>query len=195
MPTRRLAAATLGVALTAVLALAGCGTGKNAVDQTAGGENRYVPGDGKIVQYEPGKRPAAPDMRGELLDGGSYELAGHKGEVVVVNFWASWCAPCRAEAKDLESVYQATKPDKVSFVGVNIRDDRDKAKAFVRGRSTYPSLFDPAGRYSLAFTGVSIGTPCTLVIDRDGRIAAAFNKAVLSDELQPVVGRVAGENR
>src|SRR6478735_441823 len=136
MPTRRLAAATLGVALTAVLALAGCGTGKNAVDQTAGGENRYVPGDGKIAQYKPGERPAAPQMRGELLDGGSYDLAGHKGEVVVVNFWASWCAPCRAEAKDLESVYQATKPDKVSFVGVNIRDDRDKAKAFVRGRST-----------------------------------------------------------
>ena len=62
----------------------------------------------------------------------------------MLNFWGSWCAPCRAEADDLEATYQATKASGVTFLGINVQDSRDKALAFEEGRVTYPSLFDPA---------------------------------------------------
>src|SRR4051794_32224636 len=140
-------------------------------------------------------RKAAPAVSGELLDGATFDLAAQKGHVVVVNFWASWCSPCRAEAADLESVYQATKPSGVVFVGVNIRDEKDKAIAFHDGRATYPSLFHPAGKISLAFSDVPPSAiPSTLVIDRDGRIASITRRDIRAGELRPLVEQVVAEN-
>jgi len=143
---------------------------------------------------EPGRRPA-PALTGELLDGGTFDLATHRGEVVVVNFWASWCAPCRAEIGDLEATYQATKARGVTFVGINIRDpDRDKARAFVEGRTTYPSLYDPSGRLSIGFAEFGTSAiPSTVVIDRQGRVAEVIRVAVRRADLEPVVARVAAE--
>ena len=111
----------------------------------------------------------------------------------MVNFWGSWCAPCRAEADDLEAVYQATKVKDVTFIGVNSRDGRDAAKAFERGRVTYPSIFDPNGKVALAFDVTQISTPSTLILDRQGRIAAAMRKATTLRQLQPIVERIAAE--
>jgi peroxiredoxin len=140
-------------------------------------------------------RKAAPAVTGELLEGGTFDLAAQKGHVVVVNFWASWCAPCRAEAADLEAVYQATKASGVVFVGINIRDEKDKAIAFHEGRATYPSLYDPAGKISLAFSDVPPSAiPSTLVIDRDGRIASITRRDIRAADLQPLVEKVVTEN-
>ena len=96
----------------------------------------------------------------------------------MVNFWGSWCAPCRAEADDLEATYQATKGAGVSFLGINVQDGRDKAKAFEEGRVTYPSLFDPAEPGWRSRFDVPPNTmPATMVLDRDGRIAAVIRAA------------------
>lgn len=178
---RRLAA--LALTVVATLALAAC-TGDNGDSGTAG----------DVLRFAPDKRSAAPEVSGELLDGGSYDLAQHKGSVIVINFWASWCAPCRLEAAGLETVHKATSADGVKFVGIDSRDDRDKAAAFVSERNSYPSIFDPAGRLALRFTDVPpITIPSTLVIDRQGRIAAVLRKAVSADELSAIVQEITAE--
>ncbi|MDP9798823.1 thiol-disulfide isomerase/thioredoxin [Catenuloplanes nepalensis] len=147
-----------------------------------------------VIECTAGERPDAPEAAGELLDGTRYDLASARGKVVVVNFWGSWCSPCRAEAKELEQSYQATKASGVEFLGINNRDDRDAAIAFERGRVTYPSLFDPANRLGLDFDIPPGATPSTVVLDREGRIALVIRRSVLASELTPLVQRVAAEN-
>ncbi len=148
-----------------------------------------------LRMFAPADRKPAPALRGELLDGsGSFDLADHAGDVVVVNFWAQWCAPCVVEADDLEQTYQATKDDKVRFLGINTRDQRDHAKSFVAGRATYPSVFDPAGKLAVGFKVPPTSIPSTIIIDRQGRIAAVAFGAVLRVELEPIVVELAGES-
>lgn len=153
------------------------------------------PGEASLREYPARERPAAPEVAGETLNGGSLALADLRGQVVVVNVWASWCPPCRAETDDLEAVYQATQDLDVAFVGINIRDDRDKAVGFVEGRVTYPSIFDPASEYALGFQDPPppVGPPATLVIDRSGGVAVAIYRVVGPVELEQIVTRIAAE--
>jgi len=146
---------------------------------------------GEIVRFSEGKRPAAPAISGDLLGGGSYDLATKQGKVVVINFWGSWCAPCRAEADDLEAVHK-DRPE-VEFLGINIRDERDKAMAFASGRNSYPSIFDPAGRQALKFEDVPPNTiPATIIVDTQGKIAIVIRKAILKQDLASMVAEVTG---
>ncbi|MEU3452554.1 TlpA disulfide reductase family protein [Micromonospora sp. NPDC006766] len=183
MLRRRLAAALLAAA-TAGAALAGC---------TPGPEESRCSSEGLTVTCAPDQRSKTPKVSGELLTGGSYDVAQDRGQVVVVNFWGSWCSPCRLEAAALEATYQATKGSGVTFLGINVQDSRDKALAFEEGRVTYPSLFDPASRQALNFDIPPNFTPATVILDRDGRIAVVIRRAVTQDELQPVVKRIAAE--
>jgi thiol-disulfide isomerase/thioredoxin len=140
-------------------------------------------------------RPVAPTVTGDLLDGtGRYDLANHKGEVVVINFWGSWCGPCVGEADALEQTYVATKDSGVSFVGINVRDTRDAAREFASLRLTYPSVFDPASKVALGFP-VPPTTPSTYIVDRQGRLAVILRRSVVRDELQAMVTSLAGEAR
>ncbi|MEU7798693.1 TlpA disulfide reductase family protein [Micromonospora arborensis] len=146
-----------------------------------------------IFECAPDQRSAPPKLAGELLAGGTYDVSQARGQVAVVNFWGSWCPPCRAEADDLEATYQATKGSGVSFLGINVQDSRDKAKAFEEGRVTYPSLFDPSSRLALDLDIPPNTVPATVVLDRDGRIAVVIRRAVTQDELRPIVERIAAE--
>jgi len=182
----------LAVLLCAVL-LSGCSTGTDAV-HSGGGGNRYVAGDGRTIVYALADRKPAPAVQGSTVDGGTFDLASVRGHVVVINFWASWCAPCRVEAADLEAVHVSTKDTGVTFVGVDSRDEQDAAKAFLAGRVTYPSLFDPAGRIALRFHDVPPTTlPATLIVDKTGRIAAVIRASVTQDALARLVGQIATE--
>ncbi|MGC1215299.1 MAG: TlpA disulfide reductase family protein [Micromonospora sp.] len=183
MLTRRPVAALLA-AVTAVTALVGCSSGSE--------ESRCTSKAG-IIECAPDQRSAAPKISGELLTGGPYDVAQARGQVVVLNFWGSWCAPCRAEADDLEATYQATKASGVTFLGINIQDSKDKAIAFEEGRVTYPSLFDPASRLALSLDIPPNTIPATVILDRDGRIATVVRAAVTQDGLRPLVERVAAE--
>ncbi|GAA4944365.1 TlpA disulfide reductase family protein [Actinoplanes utahensis] len=182
---RRLAAATVAAVLTAGV-LSGCGGEENWAKKCTT--------TNLVVECEAAQRPLVEDVTGELLGGGTYELKADRGKVVVVNFWGSWCAPCRAEADDLEKTYQATKARDVTFLGVDTRDDKDSAKAFERAyQITYQSLYDFEGRVGLKFDVTQSSIPSTLILDREGRIAAAIRRATTADELQPLVERIAAE--
>ena len=141
------------------------------------------------------ERKAAAPVAGELVDGsGRFDVSDRRGDVIVINFWASWCGPCVAEAADLEQTYQATKSAKVTFLGVNTRDGRDDAASFIRNhRSTYPNVFDPAGKLAMGFAVAPTSIPSTLVIDRNGRLAAVAFGAVVRASLEPVVSQIAAE--
>ncbi len=111
----------------------------------------------------------APDFTLALFDGGELSLADRRGSVVVVNFWASWCSPCRDEAPALERVWREYKGRGVVFVGVDYKDVESKAMAFIEEFGlTYPNGPDPYNKISGAYR--ITGVPETFLIARDGRL-------------------------
>ena len=179
--------------LVAALTLAALAGGGLAACGSQSWEKRCETNAAGIIECTPNQRPPARAVSGTLLTGGTYDVAADRGKVVVVNFWGSWCSPCRAEAADLEKTYLATKAKGVTFIGVNSRDDRDQAIAFERGRVTYPSIYDPDGRVALKFDVTQVSTPSTLVLDRQGRIATALRRSTTVAELTALVEKVAAE--
>lgn len=113
-------------------------------------------------------QPATPFSL-TLFEGRVLSLEELRGKVVFLNFWASWCPPCRAEARTLEAAWQAYKERDVVFVGVDIQDQEEDARAFIREFGiTYPNGRDAAGRIAIDY-GVW-GIPETFFINRQGRI-------------------------
>lgn len=191
--------AVLALCAAVVIALTGCASGSDAVAQ--GGTFDFVsPGGQTDILYDPpeGRGKIGPLSGPDLMtDDKSVSLADYAGQVVVINLWGQWCAPCRSEADDLERAYAATKDLGVQFLGINVRDpQRDKAQDFViDNQVTYPSIYDPPMRTLIALGG-SYPTsviPSTLVLDRNHRVAAVFLRALLAEDLQPVIERVAAE--
>jgi peroxiredoxin len=190
----RLAVAAAGLTAVAVL-LSGCG-GAASGDATPGGEQGFVAGDGSIVLLAPEERAEAPVLTGPLLSGGELSTADLAGSVVVLNVWASWCAPCRAEAPDLQQVWDATAEGGVQFVGINTRDSAAAAQGFVQTYGlTYPQLLDPDGQLQLAFrdTLPPQAIPSTLVLDKQGRVAGRVLGAVSQSQLLGLIEPLVAE--
>ncbi|MEU5982557.1 TlpA disulfide reductase family protein [Streptomyces sp. NPDC047434] len=144
------------------------------------------------------RRPPAPDTAGRDLAGRDLALRSYRGKVVVLNVWGSWCAPCRAEAPELEALRGALEPRGVRLVGVNVRDrSTGPAVGFEKTYGLhYPSIHDPDGKLLLAYPPALLNPqaiPSTLVVDRQGRIAAAVSGPVTRARLEPLVTRVAEE--
>jgi thiol-disulfide isomerase/thioredoxin len=171
--TRRSAAILAGVvavaAVTAGVALAGGGGGDGP--QARPGQVQEVAPNVVVVPED--ERVPLPAFTGETFAGGRLDLAALP-KPLVLNFWASWCGPCRAEQDGLELASRRLAARGVRLVGVNVRDDRGAAISYLEEfRVSYPSLFDrPAvlaarlGRFAPSFP------PYTLVVDGSGRVAA-----------------------
>jgi thiol-disulfide isomerase/thioredoxin len=183
----------LAAAAVALLALAGCGGGAIGADTPDSSGQSFVGSAYNSSTFRAGSRPAAPDIAGTTLTGQHLSLAAYRGSVVVINFWGSWCAPCRAEAPDLSALATHYAGHGVRFLGVDIRDDPVGADAFTKDFNvTYPSLNDPSDNLALAFRGTvpPAAIPTTLVIDRSGRIAARILGSVSYDSLRALITAV-----
>lgn len=128
----------------------------------------------------------APDFTLELFDGGEISLRDLQGQIIVLNFWASWCTPCRDEAPMLESVWQRYRGQGVSVIGVDYKDTEPPARAFIEEFGiTYPNGPDPRSRIARAY-GVQ-GVPETFVITQEGEIAKVFVGSPTEGQLTAMV--------
>ncbi|MFJ5529435.1 TlpA family protein disulfide reductase [Streptomyces sp. NPDC093261] len=191
---RRAALASAGAAVAA-LVLSACGSGGTS---GGSGNTNFITGKDGIATVKKGERAAAPDLSGTTIDGQKLDVADYKGKVVVINVWGSWCPPCRAEATNFVKVAKDTADKGVQFVGINTRDtSTEPARAFEKQYGvTYPSLYDPTGRLMLRFKKGTLNPqaiPSTLVLDRNGKIAARTLQPLTEDKLREMVDPVVAE--
>jgi len=177
------------------MALTGCSTGDDAVDVNNGGEFRFVEGTPRGEVIPAGDRATAPEFGGTLLDGEEFSSADLAGDVAVVNFWGSWCGPCRVESPAFQEVYADVRDEGVQFLGINVKDTDQLARAFEeRFGIEFSSLFDPRGEVALAFRDYpASAVPSTIVLDRESRVAAVYTGAVEEQDLRDVVGMLTAE--
>ncbi len=182
----RSAAAALVVTVLAILTLSGCG-----------GSGSVVEGEATVSQFAVADRQPAVPLTGTLLNGGAFDVSTYRGKVVVLNFWGSWCPPCRAEGPALETVATSLKGKDVQFIGIDSRDaDKDAANAFLTNiGSTYPNVEDTNGELALAFRGtLTPGTiPSTLILDRQGRVAVRILGPTTEPRLTALIAPVLAE--
>ena len=177
--------------------LTACSSGEgDAVDVNNGGEFRFVEGTpaGEVIPAD--ERKSAPQFSGTLLDGGDFDSTELSGDIAVLNFWGSWCAPCRVETPEFQELYTEVADSGVSFLGLNVKEqDQQFADAFVETKGiTFPSLYDPKGKVALAFRDYPANAvPSTIVLDRDGKVAAVYTAEVRQDDLRTTLDQLLGE--
>ncbi|MDT0270364.1 TlpA disulfide reductase family protein [Streptomyces sp. DSM 44915] len=191
----RVVKSAVGLAVASLLTLTACsGNGAGA----SGGDSNIVQGTGQVTVVAPDDRQPVPVLSGETVTGGQLSLADYEGQILVLNVWGSWCAPCIAEADNLVAIAEETADQGVQFVGINTRDlSPAPAVAFEEEHGVpYPSLYDPDGRLLLEFPKGSLNPqaiPTTLIVDREGRIAVRLLKALTEDELRDALAPVIAE--
>lgn len=197
--TVRNIAITLIVMLIAsfVITLAGCTSDPLAQQYREGDNKNYIAGDGTVTEFARDARPTFDPWSGETESGLMLDSEALAGQVVVMNWWYAACAPCRAEAPDLAALSKEFEESGVQFVGVNVRDTAETALAFDRRFNiTFPSVMDAqSGAVSMAFTGVVSpqAVPTTLVIDRQGRVAARILGRIDASILRTLISTVVAE--
>jgi peroxiredoxin len=113
----------------------------------------------------------ARDFSLETLDGSSVSLEDYRGKVVLVNFWATWCPPCRDEVPDIETTYRERRDEGFVVLGVNVEEPRGAVEPFVAEFDmTYPVLLDESGQVLKMYR--AIGLPMSVVVDQEGVIRA-----------------------
>ncbi|CAA9306469.1 MAG: Thiol:disulfide oxidoreductase related to ResA [uncultured Friedmanniella sp.] len=190
-PAALLRAAAAGLAL---VLLAGCSAAGADEAASSTGQEGYVGVQGNLTQIPPAERTVLPTVSGTSLDGRPLSTADYRGQVVVVNVWGSWCAPCRAEAPALQKASTATRGT-AQFLGITTRDnDPAQARAFVRAFGIgYPSIYDPDGKALLTFAGTlpPSAIPSTMILDTKGRLAVRVLGEVSERTLIAMVDDVA----
>ena len=189
--------AVAAAAVLVLLVLTGCASPSAPAAQGATGRaGGFTSSDGRIKEIGPGQRGRPITFTGVLEDGKTVTSAPYRGKVLVLNTWYAACPPCRAEARDLQAVYQRFRSEGVDFLGVNLRDEAPTARAFEKEFGvTYPTTLDAGpGTMQLALTGQAApnAVPTTLVLDRKGRVAARLlgripSRSTLASLIQTVL--------
>lgn len=135
--------------------------------------------------------PTAPQVKAATIDGSSVvntkELAGR---IVVLNFWASWCGPCRSEMPDLEKLSKS-RPMDLTIIGINIRDSKSNALGYMQQIGiTYPVIPDSDGKIALLFP-YAMATPSTIFIDGEGKVRFVHLGAFSGTQVKHVLEQIA----
>lgn len=183
MKTRRLLACALALAL----ALTAC-TSSDSKDF----QFRYRTKLGTLIPAS--QRKPAQNIGGKLLAGGTGSLKASHGKVLLLNFWASWCPPCKVEIPQLEQLYRQVHPTGVDFLSVNTKDTREKADNIVaQNHITYPSLYDPNGENEITLGNITSPLPFTILVDKQGRVAAVYVGKLTAVDLERPLHTLAAE--
>ena len=139
-----------------------------------------------------GQRAADFPLRDDA--GAQVSLSQLRGRVVVMNLWASWCPPCRAEMPELQRFADAYRARGVTVVGVNQGESAQRARAFARSlQIRFPIWLDQRQEYGRAYT--ALGLPTTVVVARDGTIVRGFDGPLTFDELRAAVAGAIGPSK
>lgn len=173
------------VVVASLLVLTGCAT-----SGTSQAEESFIAGSGTVTTIKAGSRAQAPELKGMTLSGKEYAFTG--GKVAVVNVWASWCSPCRAEEPTLSALSE--KYPEVAFIGILTRDNPVNAEAFARSRQIpYPTIIDDSLLIGFSKSLPANAIPTTLVIDRNGGVAARISGVVTVASLSKLIEDVSKE--
>ena len=122
-----------------------------------------------LAGYSPGEKP--PEFSARTLEGRTVSLAGLRGRVVLLNFWATWCLPCKEEMPVFEQLHREFAAQGLTVLGVNVREETPAIRGYAKELGlTFPLVPDPKGKVQVMY-GV-IGLPTTFLIGRDGRAVA-----------------------
>lgn len=184
------------VVLSVSLLVAGCGLlspDEELLIPVQAGELTSDPGIGLTVIPE-GERGEPLELAGVDLDGEPLALSDSRGEVTVVNSWATWCPPCRTEMPEFAEVAEKLAGQGVTFVGINVQDDPAGAREYTAD-TPYPSIVDDDGSLVAQIPGVPPRSlPVTVILDRQGRIAVRIvGPIVLGTLEETVLGVLASE--
>jgi thiol-disulfide isomerase/thioredoxin len=150
-----------------------------------------LPAEANATGQAPAARAGrpAPNFRLEGLDGTISSLVDYRGKWVIVNFWASWCGPCRAETPDLQALFDAHR-DRLVVVGVNQQETKDTAGTFVKQfRLSYPVLLDRTGEVSEGYS-VGRGLPVSLLLNPQGVVVRVILGRIPPDQLESIAREI-----
>lgn len=198
---RRTVGAVLAAAAIA-LPLAGCSQdadkAQNAV-ATGGNFEFITPGGEKVINYEESERKPLRTFSGEDVRDRdkTISLEDYEGEIVVLNSWGQWCAPCRAEADDLQEIHtELQKRNLGTVLGINVRDYNPQvSNDFLEDNGLkYPSIYDPPFKTAAALGGVPTSVvPTTIVLDKQHRPATVFLRSITAQDVMDVVDKLEKE--
>ncbi|QQA99216.1 MULTISPECIES: TlpA disulfide reductase family protein [Corynebacterium] len=199
---RRRAVGAVLAAVAVALPLAGCSqdsdNAQNAV-ATGGNFEFITPGGEKVINYEESERKPLRTFSGEDVrdTDKTISLEDYEGEIVVLNSWGQWCAPCRAEADDLQEIHtELQKRDLGTVLGINVRDYNPQvSNDFLEDNGlTYPSIYDPPFKTAAALGGVPTSVvPTTIVLDKQHRPATVFLRSITAQDVMDVVDKLEKE--
>lgn len=166
------------------ITLTGCGGGQQVATKS------FIAGNGTVTYIEKADRKLGPVLTGKTLSGENFQLPN--GGIVVVNVWASWCAPCRAEAPALAALAQKYKG--VVFLGVLTRDSEVAARAFEkRFNIPYPTLVDDSVLVGFRESLTANAIPTTIIMDKEGLVAARVSGQVTYSSLRSLIEKIHAE--
>lgn len=196
--TAKIARGAVATLAAAGVLAAGCSTGRGDAVSTGETFDFVSPGGQTEITYDVGERKPLAELSGpDVMDKSTtLSLDDFDGEIVVINLWGQWCAPCRSEVDDLQRLQEGNEADGFTVLGINLRDPNiQKPQDFIKDNDvTYPSIWDPSQAAVAALHGFPTSVvPSTIILDKNHKVAAVYLAEVSDIQLQPVIDELLAE--